>query len=193
MIHHYPQESVNVADREYAKWWLEMSNPFRQLKTRHSDIQNGIMTFEQFLEMVLIHLDNTDETKYNRRWSQIWSGESHINPIYAILQPCHYPFKYCKWLLRTIGIFIEYLIDLKVENMSKESRQLFQAISMELPSDYLLPNHQSETSSELPEDRVKGYYRNIPVEMRSRLKTHYQIDLDFFEYTIDINTLEITY
>lgn len=54
------------------------------------------MTFGEFLEGVLIHLKETENKKYDRRWNGKWSGESHVNPLYAILQPCHYPFKYCK-------------------------------------------------------------------------------------------------
>ena len=75
-------------DRKFAKWWMESSEAFRQLLDDHEEIRNNIdqiddgsnidiMTFEQFLEAILIHLENTEKAKYRRRWSE--SGEDHIS------------------------------------------------------------------------------------------------------------------
>ena len=77
--------------------------------------------------------------------------------------------------------------------MSQESRELFEAVSIDLPSDYLLPTHQSDTKEESPEDHVRKHYSSVPIKMRSKLQKYYQIDLDFFQYTIDVHTLEISY
>ena len=53
------------------------------------------MTFEEFVEGIVIHAEQNEETCSNLRWSE--QGEAHINPIFSILMPCQYAYKYCKW------------------------------------------------------------------------------------------------
>ena len=54
-----------------------------------------IMTFEEFVEGIVIHAEQNEETRSNLRWSE--QGEAHINPIFSILMPCQYTYKYCKY------------------------------------------------------------------------------------------------
>ena len=62
-------------------------------------------------------------------------------------------------------------------------------MDLDIPPEYLIPGQ----SLELPDDHVKTNYANISMKDRAKLQKFYQFDLDFFQYTIDINTLEITY
>ena len=53
------------------------------------------MSFEEFVEGIVIHAEQNEETRSNLRWSE--QGEAHINPIFSILMPCQYTYKYCKY------------------------------------------------------------------------------------------------
>ena len=86
----------------------EQSPAFQELLDDNAQIRNNniqiredqnapidFMTFAQFLEGILIHLRSAESAKYRLRWSE--QGEDHISPLFAILQPCHYPFQNCEF------------------------------------------------------------------------------------------------
>ena len=68
----------------------ELAQNLRSLK------QIDLMSWEQFIESIIIHLDNVKDFT-SLRWRN--EGASHINPQFAILKPCQYNFKYCKYKL----------------------------------------------------------------------------------------------
>ena len=59
--------------------------------------QIDLMTWEQFVESIVIHLDSVKDVT-SLRWKN--EGAAHINPQFAILKPCQYNFKYCKYFYR---------------------------------------------------------------------------------------------
>ena len=87
--HGFFTKTALARDKKYARWWMGNSEAFSQLPRKYrEDIQNNlhqidggsnidIMTFEQFLEAILIHLENTKNAKYRRRWTE--KGEDHIS------------------------------------------------------------------------------------------------------------------
>jgi hypothetical protein len=102
-----------------------------------------------------------------------------------------------KLWMRTLCLPIELkqqFSDIKVENLSEESTTLFAAAEIGLPAKFLLPSHQSGSDTDTsPQEKVTKYYRKIPFKIREKIKELYQIDLDFFQYTIDPMTLKMTY
>ena len=93
-------------DYQFAKFWLKNSDAFAVMMSRHQDVaevladvayddtvQLDLMTFEQFVEGIVIHAERTADYKGELRWTE--QGESHINPLFAILMPCQYQYKYC--------------------------------------------------------------------------------------------------
>ena len=80
-----------------------------------------------------------------------------------------------------------------MENLSSESRDLFDAISINLPPNYLVATHKSDTSDDSPQAKVKKYYQDISISTRRKLAQFYKIDFDFFQYSVDVKTLDITY
>jgi len=98
-------------DREFAFWWTEQSGSFYELFDKYPEIRENIddlkatketfqsqsrdfFTFQHFIEFLIIELTATEKSKHQRTWRE--SGNDHINPIFAILQPCKYEFQYCK-------------------------------------------------------------------------------------------------
>jgi len=175
-------------DRNFAKWWLEQSPAFQELLDENAQIRNNniqiredqnapidFMTFAQFIEGILIHLRSAESAKYRLRWNE--QGEDHISPLFAILQPCHYPFQYY----------------IKVENLGPESREFFTALSIDVPEEYLLPSHESDPNHNSPQAKVKKYYHQISTDHLKELKKFYSLDLNFFGYNFDPITLEISY
>ena len=95
-------------DYQFAKFWLKNSDAFAVMMSRHQDVaevladvayddtvQLDLMTFEQFVEGIVIHAERTADYKGELRWTE--QGESHINPLFAILMPCQYQYKYCSY------------------------------------------------------------------------------------------------
>ena len=120
--------SALYRDRKFGLYWLENSEAFRSLFEKHTSIFEAydslqvdatqeieIMTFAQFIEGVLIHAERTKDRKYELSWSE--SGEADINPLFSILMPCQYKYKYY----------------IKQERMGIESRQLLESLSIKLP------------------------------------------------------------
>ena len=71
--------------------------------------QIDLMTWEQFVESIVIHLDSVKDVT-SLRWRN--EGAAHINPQFAILKPCQYNFKYCKYFYRKNIIRIIFEINL---------------------------------------------------------------------------------
>jgi hypothetical protein len=176
-----------LRDRKFAKFWLENSEAFHVLMNQRENVMKNfelvqieteakidIMSFEEFIEGIVIHAEQNDETRSNLRWSE--QGEAHINPIFSILMPCQYTYKYY----------------LKLENMSTESRKLFDGMGVDLPSEYLIPFHQSENDDKLQE-KMRRVYKNVPSTHLEKLAKFYELDLEFFQYSINIDTLEIQF
>ena len=90
--------------------------------------------------------------------------------------------------------------------MSDEARELFNSLPFDLPDRYLNPLHKSgmifgfnycqtlfKGGDETLEEKVKTHYSKIKREHLVKLKKFYQLDLDFFDYEFDIDTLDIRY
>ncbi|CBY07533.1 unnamed protein product [Oikopleura dioica] len=170
-------------DREFAFWWTEQSGSFYELFDKYPEIRENIddlkatketfqsqsrdfFTFQHFIEFLIIELTATEKSKHQRTWRE--SGNDHINPIFAILQPCKYEFQY----------FV------KVEHLSSESRALFSALDIHLPDQYLLPAHKSTSTGISAEMKVKEAYKDVKLADRRKLAEFYKLDLEIFEYTV---------
>jgi len=182
--------TANAIKRDYnfATFWLKNSDAFAVLMSRHEDIaqaladseydqapQIDLMRFDQFVEGIVIHAERTVDYKGELRWTE--QGDSHINPLFAILMPCQYKYKYY----------------LKVENMANEARQFLDTLNIKLPESYLRPSHKSGKNRVKIEDKVKRVYSKINRDHIVQLKLFYQLDFDFFGYGLNVETLEITY
>ena len=98
---------------------------------------------------------------------------------------------------------------MKVEHLSVESRTLFSALDINLPDQYLLPGnysnlirlilpfsilaHESTSTAKSAEIKVREAYQAVKVADRRKIAEFYKLDLEMFEYTIDPDTLAITY
>ena len=76
--------------------------------------------------------------------------------------------------------------------MTQETQILFDAYNLTIGQEYLQATHNS-TPPESPQSRIVRAYDHIPKNLISRLETYYRPDLVFFNYTINVKTLSISY
>ena len=94
--------NVNPQDYSFAKYWMGHDQSMKKLMQKYPNVaqnmrsgkQVDLMTWEQFIESIIIHLDSIKDVT-SLRWRN--EGAAHINPQFAILKPCQYKFKYCKF------------------------------------------------------------------------------------------------
>merc|ERR1712130_427406 len=159
-------ESPSGRDIGFGKYWIKSSPDFGWNKLI------GKMSFKQFLDGILKHMA---AVKSDKRWTN--AGEAHINPMFGILNPCHYPFQYY----------------LKVENLSAESKELLTTLQIEVPDDYMIQSHASSKVRKTPDEIFKSAYSGIDSKTMEKLYSYFKKDFEFFGYTVDIHNLTISY
>lgn len=51
----------------------------------------------------------------------------------------------------------------------------------------------SKENDDKLQEKMRRVYKNVPRKHLEKLKTFYELDLEFFQYSIDIDTLDIRF
>ena len=84
-------------------------------------------------------------------------------------------------------------LDLKVENLSAESKELLTRLKIEVPNTYLIQSHASSKVKKSPDEIFKSAYSAIDSKTMEKLHYYFEKDLAFFGYTVDIHNMTISY
>ena len=90
-------------------------------------------------------------------------------------------------------ILLFFHSDLKVENLSAESKELLEGLNIEVPDAYLIQNHASSKVKKSPDEIFKSAYSGIEKKTLEKLYSFFQKDFEFFGYTVDIHNLTISF
>ena len=78
--------------------------------------------------------------------------------------------------------------------MTKETTALLTAMGINADQNIFRPRHLSGDSEDAsPQEIIKASFKDVPMDVMEHLKEIYENDLRFFQYSIDLKTLNITF